>query len=139
MTNDPFTQQIIRNYLVATAQEMVDTTVRTAYSPTFAEGHDFSCALFDTQGRMIIQSRGIGVHLGSLVGAMQAICRRYDRFAEGDIVMTNNPYLATHQPDCVVCRPMFHRDRHIGFACQRRAELRDALFEYSLSIVQKIP
>ena len=116
MTTDPFTQQIIRNYLVATAQEMVDTTVRTAYSPTFAEGHDFSCALFDTEGRMIIQSRGIGVHLGSLVGAMQAICRHYDRFGEGDIVMTNNPYLATHQPDCVVCRPMFHRDRHIGFA-----------------------
>ena len=108
---DPFTQQIIRNYLVATAQEMVDTTVRTAYSPTFAEGHDFSCALFDNAGRMVIQSRGIGVHLGSLVGAMQAICRRYDTFAEGDIVMTNNPYLATHQPDCVVCRPMFYQDR----------------------------
>ena len=95
MSTDPFTQQIIRNYLVATAQEMVDTTVRTAYSPTFAEGHDFSCALFDTAGRMVIQSRGIGVHLGSLVGAMQAICRRYDAFADGDIVMTNNPYLAT--------------------------------------------
>lgn len=116
MSTDPFTQQIIRNYLVATAQEMVDTTVRTAYSPTFAEGHDFSCALFDNAGRMVIQSRGIGVHLGSLVGAMQAICRRYDTFAPGDIVMTNNPYLATHQPDCVVCRPMFYQDRQIGFA-----------------------
>jgi N-methylhydantoinase B/oxoprolinase/acetone carboxylase alpha subunit len=116
MTVDPFTQQIIRNYLVATAQEMVDTTVRTAYSPTFAEGHDFSCALFDNAGRMVIQSRGIGVHLGSLVGAMQAICRRYDNFVEGDIVMTNNPYLATHQPDCVVCRPMFYQGRQIGFA-----------------------
>ena len=116
MTTDPFTQQIIRNYLVATAQEMVDTTVRTAYSPTFAEGHDFSCALFDNMGRMVIQSRGIGVHLGSLVGAMQAICGRYDDFAEGDIVMTNNPYLATHQPDCVVCRPMFHQGQQIGFA-----------------------
>jgi N-methylhydantoinase B len=116
MTADPFTVQIIRNYLVATAQEMVDTTARTAYSPTFAEGHDFSCALFDTDGRMVIQSRGIGVHLGSLVGAMRAICKRYDAFADGDIIMTNNPYLATHQPDCVVCRPMFHQGRHIGFA-----------------------
>jgi N-methylhydantoinase B len=116
MSYDPFTQQIIRNYLVATAQEMVDTTVRTAYSPTFSEGHDFSCALFDNAGRMVIQSRGIGVHLGSLVGAMQAICKRYDTFAEGDIVMTNNPYLATHQPDCVVCRPMFYQGRQIGFA-----------------------
>ena len=116
MSSDPFTLQIIRNYLVATGQEMVDTTVRTAYSPTFAEGHDFSCALFDADGRMVIQSRGIGVHLGSLVGAMKAIRARYDTFADGDVVMTNNPYLATHQPDCVVCRPMFYHGRHVGFA-----------------------
>ena len=58
----------------------------------------------------------VGVHLGSLVGAMEAICRRYDNFVEGDIVMTNNPYLATHQPDCVVCRPMFYQGGQIGFA-----------------------
>ena len=116
MIPDPFTLQIIRNYLVATAQEMVDTTARTAYSPTFAEGHDFSCALFDTSGRMVIQSRGVGIHLGSLVGAMAAIRDRYKVFAEGDIVMTNNPYIATHQSDVVVCRPMFHRGTHVGFA-----------------------
>src|SRR5262249_8063688 len=89
MAPDRFTLQIIRNYWVATAQEMVDTTARTAYSPTFSEGHDFSCALFDTGGRMIIQSRGVGIHLGSLVGAMAAIRDRYKVFAEGDIVMTN--------------------------------------------------
>lgn len=116
MSTDPFTMQIIRNYLVATAQEMVDTTARTAYSPTFAEGHDFSCALFDTAGHMVIQSRGVGIHLGSLVGAMAAICQRYATFAEGDVVMTNNPYMATHQSDVVVCRPMFHGATHVGFA-----------------------
>jgi len=116
MAGDPFTVQIIRNYLISTAQEMVDATVRTAYSPTFAEGHDFSCAIFDAEGRMVIQSRGIGVHLGSLVGAMAGIRARYQDFQEGDVVMTNNPYLATHHPDCVVCRPMFCRGRHVGFA-----------------------
>ena len=116
MARDPFTVQIIRNYLTTTAQEMVDTTVRTAYSPTFAEGHDFSCAIFDTTGRMVIQSRGIGVHLGSLVGAMAEIRARYDDFAEGDVVVTNDPYLATHHADVVICRPMFHQGRHIGFA-----------------------
>ncbi|MBN9060180.1 MAG: hydantoinase B/oxoprolinase family protein, partial [Rhizobiales bacterium] len=67
---DPFTQQIIRNYLFSTTEEMIQTTVLTAYSPTFSEGFDFSCALFDRSGKMVIQSRGVGVHLGSLVGAM---------------------------------------------------------------------
>ena len=113
---DPFTTQVIRNYLYATTQEMIETTVRTAYSSTFAEGHDFSCALFDRSGRMVIQSRGIGVHLGSLVGAMRAMVRKFPKPAPGDVFITNDPYLATHQPDVVVARPMFHRRTHLGYA-----------------------
>jgi N-methylhydantoinase B len=116
MRPDPFTLQIIRNYLSSTTQEMIETTVNTAYSPTFAEGHDFSCALFDRAGRMVIQSRGIGVHLGSLVGAMLAIVQRYPSCQPGDVFVTNDPYIATHQPDVVVCRPMFVGRKHIGFA-----------------------
>jgi N-methylhydantoinase B len=113
---DPFTMQVIRNYLYATTQEMIETTVRTAYSPTFAEGHDFSCAIFDSSGRMVIQSRGIGVHLGSLVGAMQALVRKFPHPEPGDVFITNDPYLATHQPDVVVARPIFHRKTHLGYA-----------------------
>ena len=61
---------------------MVETTVRTAYSPTFAEGRDFSCGIFDTEGRMVIQSFGIGVHLGSLEGVLAAIRERYPEFTD---------------------------------------------------------
>jgi N-methylhydantoinase B len=113
---DPFTMQIIRNYLYSTTEEMIQTTVRTAYSPTFAEGYDFSCALFDRTGRMVIQSRGIGVHLGSLVDTMKAVVRKYPMPEAGDVFITNHPYLATHQSDVVVCRPMFCDDAHVGFA-----------------------
>ena len=116
MTGDPFTAQIIRNYLIATAKEMVETTVRTAYSPTFAEGRDFSCGIFDVAGRMVIQSFGIGVHLGALEGALAAMRQRYPSVKEGDIIMTNDPYVGTHQPDVIVCRPIFYQDRHVGFA-----------------------
>ena len=116
MEPDSFTKQIIRNFLFATTEEMIQTTVLTAYSPTFSEGYDFSCALFDRSGRMVIQSRGIGVHLGSLVGAMRAIVAKFPKPEPGDVFITNNPYLATHQSDVVVCRPMFDRDVHLGFA-----------------------
>ena len=116
MTGDPFTVQIIRNYLIATAKEMVETTVRTAYSPTFAEGRDFSCGLFDVDGRMVIQSFGVGVHLGSLEHALAAMRRRYPEARAGDIIMTNDPYVGTHQPDVIVCRPMFYERRHVGYA-----------------------
>ena len=116
MDLDPFTKQIIRNYLFSTTEEMIQTTVLTAYSPTFSEGFDFSCALFDRGGRMVIQSRGIGVHLGSLVGAMRAIVAKFPEPEPGDVFITNNPYLATHQSDVLVCRPMFEADDHLGFA-----------------------
>jgi N-methylhydantoinase B len=113
---DPFTMQIIRNYLFSTTEEMIQATVRTAYSPTFSEGFDFSCVLFDRSGKMVIQSRGIGVHLGSLVGTMRAVVAKFATPEPGDIYITNNPYLATHQSDVVVCRPMFHGGTHLGYA-----------------------
>ena len=116
MMLDPFTRQIIRNFLFATTEEMIQTTVLTAYSPTFSEGFDFSCALFDRTGRMVIQSRGIGVHLGSLVRAMRAIVAKFPSPEPGDVFITNNPYLATHQSDVVVCRPMFEGSVHLGYA-----------------------
>ena len=113
---DPFTMQIIRNFLFSTTEEMIETTVRTAYSPTFSEGFDFSCALFDRSGRMVIQARGIGVHLGSLVGTLKEVVRRFPDPAVGDVFITNDPYLATHQSDVVICRPMFCDRVHVGFA-----------------------
>ncbi|MCW6509277.1 hydantoinase B/oxoprolinase family protein [Lichenifustis flavocetrariae] len=116
MALDPFTTQIIRNFLFSTTEEMIQTTVLTAYSPTFSEGFDFSCALFDRDGRMVIQSRGIGVHLGSLVQAMRAVVAKFPTPEPGDVFITNNPYLATHQSDVMVCRPMFLDGAHLGFA-----------------------
>jgi N-methylhydantoinase B len=113
---DPFTMQIIRNFLFSTTEEMIETTVRTAYSPTFSEGFDFSCALFDRFGRMVIQARGIGVHLGSLVGTLREVVKRFPNPAIGDVFITNDPYLATHQSDVVICRPMFCSKVHVGFA-----------------------
>jgi N-methylhydantoinase B len=115
-TLDPFTQQIIRNHLFSTTDEMIQTTVLTAYSPTFAEGFDFSCALFDMTGRMVMQSRGVGVHLGSLVGAMKAVVEKFPGPVPGDVFITNNPYLGTHQSDVIVARPMFCGGVAVGYA-----------------------
>ncbi len=63
---DPFSAEIMRNYLLSTVKEMVRTTVRTAYSTCFSEGEDFTCGLFDRDGNMIAQAAGINVHAGGL-------------------------------------------------------------------------
>jgi N-methylhydantoinase B/oxoprolinase/acetone carboxylase alpha subunit len=42
--------------------------------------------------------------------------RKYPAPESGDVFITNHPYLATHQSDVVVCRPMFCDGQHVGFA-----------------------
>ena len=66
MEPDSFTKQIIRNFLFATTEEMIQTTVLTAYSPTFSEGYDFSCALFAPDGDLVANAPFIPIHLGSM-------------------------------------------------------------------------
>ena len=117
---DPFTADIIRSYFSSTMQEMVHTTTRTAYSTCFSEGEDFTCGLFDANGRMIAQAYGIPMHAGALADAVAAIMAAYDSFHEGDVVLFNDPYHGgNHQADVVVARPMFVNHKFLGLAVNR--------------------
>lgn len=117
---DPFTAEIMRSYLVSTVQEMVETTVRAAYSTCFSEGLDFTCALFDAKARMIAQADGIPVHSGALFDPIKVLVNTYDSFDEGDVIVFNDPYNGgSHQADVVVARPMFLDGRMLGFAVNR--------------------
>ncbi len=117
---DAFTIEVIRNYLLSTVREMHQTTVRTAYSTCFSEGEDFTCALFDSTGRMVVQAYGLPVHSGALVDAMTTIRQAYGRFRPGDVILHNDPYNGgSHQADVVVCRPMFVGDSLLGFTINR--------------------
>jgi N-methylhydantoinase B len=39
---------------------------RTSFSPNIKERKDFSCAIFDEDGKMVAQAAHIPVHLGSM-------------------------------------------------------------------------
>lgn len=115
-----FTTEVIRNYLLSTVREMHQTTVRTAYSTCFSEGEDFTCGLFDAQGRMVVQAYGLPAHSGALVDAMDTIRRAYPTMRRGDVILHNDPYNGgSHQADVGVCRPMFVGPRMLGFTINR--------------------
>ena len=117
---DPFTAEIIRSYLLSTVREMVNITVRTAYSTCFSEGEDFTCALFDDKARMIAQAQGQPLHAGALFDSMKSIVKTLGSFEEGDVAIFNDPYDGgSHQADVVVARPMFVDGKHMGFAVNR--------------------
>ena len=107
MEYNPILLQVFKNRFSSIAEEMGVTLNRTAFSPNIKERRDFSCAIFDAWCDMIAQAAHIPVHLGSMplsVKAALAACT----FAEGDMVMLNNPFAGgTHLPDITLVAPVF--------------------------------
>ena len=92
---------------------------RCAFSPNIRDRLDFSCAVFDLNGRLAAQAAHIPVHLGSMAYAMRDLVNRFD-WSEGDSVLLNDPFLGgTHLPDITVITPCFLDGVLQGFAVNR--------------------
>ncbi len=105
---DPITMEIFRNLFISVAEQMGVTLGRTAYSPNIKERRDFSCACFLASGQMIAQAAHIPVHLGAMPASVRAALEVFDRWAPGDLVVLNDPYLGgTHLPDITMVSPVF--------------------------------
>src|SRR2546430_6404529 len=81
----------------AIAEEMGITLGRSAHSPNIKERRDYSCAVFDPQGRLVAQAAHIPVHLGAMPTAVEA-AMPLAPFAPGDIAILNDPYLRGTHP-----------------------------------------
>ena len=124
MTNhDPIRLEVFKHLFSSVAEEMGVVLRRTGYSPNIKERRDFSCALFDAEGRMIAQAAHIPVHLGAMPLSVQACLETLD-FAPGDVAILNDPYHGgTHLPDITTVTPIFIESDGdqslIGFAANR--------------------
>ncbi len=121
---DPVSLEIFRSALTAIAEEMGAVLTRSAYSPNIKERRDFSCALFDHQGRMVAQAAHIPVHLGAMPDSVATALKEFDDFAPGDVIALNDPFMGgTHLPDITLISPIYVTDRGeqrlAGFAANR--------------------
>lgn len=120
----PVSLEIFRSALTAIAEEMGVVLTRSSYSPNIKERRDFSCAIFDAQGRLIAQAAHIPVHLGAMPDSVAAALKTFDHFAPGDIIALNDPFLGgSHLPDITLIAPIFvqigQEQRLIGFVANR--------------------
>lgn len=110
-TIDPIRLEVIRNALIAGAEEMNLSIWRTARSTVVRETLDYSTALFDGKGRAVAQSTRIPVHLNSMTVCLDEVIANHlplDEWNDGDVVLTNDPYCGgQHLPDFVAFRPVF--------------------------------
>ena len=120
---DPITVEVVRNAVVAYADEMADVLCKSAYNMMIYEVRDYCCGLLDTSGRMISQNRGgLPIFLADLGVAVEDGIRRYglDGFAEGDVlVMNHGEVCGQHLNNVVVYAPCFHEGKLVGFAANR--------------------
>ena len=116
---DPVELAVFSSRMEALCEEMGATLRRSAFSPNIRDRLDFSCAIFDRDGRLAAQAAHIPVHLGSMAYAMQDLVNRFD-WADGDAVLLNDPFLGgTHLPDITVVTPCFLDGDLQGFAVNR--------------------
>jgi N-methylhydantoinase B len=104
---DAATLEIANHRLGGIAEEMGVVLGRTALSPNIKERRDYSCAVFDAGGELVVQAAHIPVHLGSTPLSVRAAIERV-RMEPGDVVVLNDPFAGgTHLPDVTVVSPVF--------------------------------
>ena len=104
---DPIELAVFQSAVHSIAEEMGAALRRTALSPNIKERRDYSCAIFDGQGRVIAMGDHMPVHLGSMPMSVQAAITAI-AFAPGDIAILNDPYAGgTHLPDITMVLPVF--------------------------------
>lgn len=116
---DPITVEVLGNAFAALVDEMGIALIKASYSTNIKERRDCSTALFDTEGQTLAQAEHIPIHLGSLLGIVNAVRQRYPRHQihPGDMFIGNDAYTGggTHLPDIVVIAPVFVDNALIGY------------------------
>ncbi len=118
---DKTTVEVIHGALVYAAEEMGIALKKSAYSPNIKERMDHSCALFDSQRRLIAQAEHIPVHLGSMaLGVREGIAAYSGRLDPSDMILLNDPYISgTHLPDLTLIAPIYQGSRLLGYAANK--------------------
>ena len=106
---DPVLLEVFNKRFTAIAEQMGYALQNTARSVNIKERLDFSCAIFDRDGRLVANAPHIPVHLGSMDRSVETIRREIGTdLKPGDVWMLNAPYNGgTHLPDITVVTPVF--------------------------------
>jgi len=134
---DPIQLEIFNNLFASIAEQMGETLRRTSVSTNVKERLDYSCALFDHAGELIVNAPHIPVHLGAMGETVKRVLadnaiedlRPCDSVApangvlrSGNVILTNDPYRGgSHLPDLTVVTPVFGSDGTLQFVVASRA------------------
>lgn len=119
---DPILLEVFNNQFVSIAEQMGETLRRTSVSTNVRERLDYSCALFDADGQLVVNAPHVPVHLGAMSETVRAIMQDHPDMQPGDVFVTNDPYRGgSHLPDVTVLTPVFAEHSAPSFFVANRA------------------
>ncbi len=121
---DPIQLEIFNNHFATVAKQMGITLQNTSSSVNVRERLDFSCAIFTSDGELVVNAPHIPVHLGAMGETVRAIIAEQldnsESIHAGDVFVTNDPYRGgSHLPDITVVTPVFDDDALLFFTASR--------------------
>jgi len=114
--------EIVRNALIAIAEEMFTVTAKTSKSPIIYDVLDFSTGLTDAEGDVVSQATGIPLFIGMLDFNAKAALEKFGKggLMPGDIIILNDPYISgTHLNDVAIVAPFFHKDELLAMGVNK--------------------
>ncbi|MFW7267736.1 hydantoinase B/oxoprolinase family protein [Gluconacetobacter sp. Hr-1-5] len=122
--HDPFTQEIIKNALVAIGDEMFLAMAKTSMSPIIYEALDYSVGITNARGDLITQGNGTTVFLGMIDSLVRDILHKFWSSGEiypDDVFISNDPYKGggTHLCDVAIAKPIFYQGELVAFAVNK--------------------
>ena len=118
-TLDPVFVEVAWSRLISVVEQEAQALLRTAFTNIVRESGDLSAGVFDRQGRMVAQAiTGTPGHINTMALVVAHVLRAIppDTLAPGDVLATNDPWLASgHLNDISVVTPVFHRGTLVGY------------------------
>jgi N-methylhydantoinase B len=90
---DPVTMQVVRYGLEAVADDMGHNLVRMGRTTIVKEIMDINCGVLDARGGILAQAHLCPLMMFSLPTTAAYMLQRISRFEEGDVIISNDPYL----------------------------------------------
>lgn len=112
--------ELFTNRFTSIAREMGEMLRRTALSVNVKERMDFSCALLNPDGELVVNAPHIPVHLGALGLCVRKVSEAV-KMKPGDVIITNHPaFGGSHLPDITIITPIFTDNQQLlGYAASR--------------------
>jgi len=122
LTADPIRLEVFNNLFASVAEQMGVTLQKTSISTNIKERLDFSCAIFDRQGDLVVNAPHIPVHLGAMSETVKRVIVENREISCDDVIVTNDPYRGgSHLPDITVISPVHGPAGEIVFFTASRA------------------